>query len=140
MDIVFTFGNAGDLSMEVSISDSFTDLLMQYTMDRVYSEFEAMGMGKDAADAMVESTYGLTIQDYVAQEIANADYAQMLTETLNTANISGVYYVENGLLYTGDSWEEELVPEAFLTEYGTLKIESISDALGMDVVLTRVTE
>lgn len=140
MYVTMIFGNAGELTVESSVSENFTDLLIQFTVDTMYAEFANQGMDTAAVDAMFESTYGMSVVDYVKQTMSGTDMEEVFSTILGAANIDGVYYVQDGQLYTGTSWEEELVPEGFTLEGDTMTMESFNEMFGEEYVFVRVIE
>lgn len=140
INVIVTFENDGEYTMEYSVSENFMDLLMQYTLDTTYAQFAADGMDAAAVDAMFEGTYGMPIEDYIEQTFANMDMEELLGNMLTSIEMDGVYYVEHGILFTGESWDAEMVQEGILMEYGTLKIESIAEVFGDEYAFTRAEE
>ncbi len=139
---ILDFGNAGDLSFSFNIAnqDAFMEAMVAYTIDEMYAEFATMGYNKDQTDAAMKEAYGMSTEDYVRKELSGTDFNALFDSIFSSVAPSGVYYVENGTLYVGDSWEATLEPSAFTLEGDTLYIESFAQEMGMEDALTRVTE
>lgn len=140
INLQLVFGEAGELSIAAEVTDGFVDSVIQYTVDLMYAEFEAQGMDKETADALFADTYDATIYDYVAEEIGATDFNTMFATLFEAAGLSGVYYVEDGLLYNGNDWDSELVGDTFTLEGDSLVIDSFNSELGIEASFTRVTE
>lgn len=140
MNVALFFGNSGEFHTQTTITDNFAELLTQYTVDTMYTEFAAQGMDAASVDAMFESEYGMSVQAYVEQSMSGLDLGQMMSAIVSAANLSGVYYAQDGLVYTGTGWEEELVSEGYAVEGDTLTMESFTEMFGEDYVFVRVSE
>lgn len=139
---VFDFQNDGTLGFVFELSDeaAFMDALVDYTMDEMYAEFANVGYGKEEADAAMEATYGMTTEEYVRQSLETMDFNALFAAIVETMNIGGVYYVEDGVLYTGNSWAGPMVAENYTLEGDTLIIDGLAEELGTDAPLVRMTE
>ena len=139
---VFDFQNDGTLGFSFEISDeaAFMDALVDYTMDEMYAEFANVGYGKEEADAAMEATYGMTTEEYVRQSLETMDFNALFAAIVETMNIGGVYYVEDGVLYTGNSWAGPMEADNYTLEGDTLIIDGLVEELGTDAPLVRVTE
>lgn len=132
-DVVVTFGNAGDLELVMTVKDleGYKSVMEQYLITALYAEFAAQGIDQETADAGMQATYGMTVAEFAAASVESVD-AESLTESL-----SMVYYVEDGALYGGYSWDEDLEVQNY-----TLDGDKLS--LNLDAVttleLTRVVD
>ena len=140
MNINMFFGNSGEFNTETTVTDNFAELLVQYTTKTLYESFAEQGMDTAAVDSMFESDYGMSVQAYVEQLMGSMNVEQMMSAITDAANIDGVYYVQDGQLYTGTSWEEDLVPEGFTLEGDTMTMESFTEMFGEEYVFVRVIE
>lgn len=138
--LVADFGNDGTLAFTVQVTDTLTEALKQATVEAVYEEFEAEGMDKETADEAFELTYGMTIQEYVDQEFGAIDMGELFSSIFGALNLSGVYYVEDGLVYTGDNWNAEMFGESYTISGDVLTIEGMADELGADAGFVRMEE
>ena len=131
--VSYTFGNDGTIDIQTTFSDwdAVMSFMYDFIMDMMYSELAAVGLDKDAADAAMEQAYGMSMEEFV-----NVALAAMKPEDMNsTAQM--VYYVEDGVLYGGGSWDEEMKNEEATLDGDTLTM--YLEGFG-EIVLTRVEE
>ena len=138
--LVADFGNDGSLSFTVEITDTFTEVLKQATVDAVYEEFELQGMDKETTDAAFQETYGMSIEEYVEQEFSAIDMGELFGSIFGALNLNGVYYVQDGLIYTGDNWESEMFGEGYTISGDMLIIDEMNEDLGENAGFIRVKE
>ena len=139
---VFDFQNDGTLGFGFSITDeeAFMEAMTAYTMEQLYAEFAALGYDKAMADAAMESAYGMTTEDYVRQSLEGMDFNALFGSVSSTMNIGGVYYVEDGVLYTSDMWAGPMEASEYTLDGDQLIIEGFAEEMGTDSALVRVTE
>lgn len=137
-----TFGNSGALSVRFVIADekAFMDGMLAYTMEDMYADFEAKGYTREEADAAMEALYDMSVEEYVRQQLNDADLPALVKMIFGSYDADVVYYVEDGKLYIGDDWDSEMSPSEFTLENGELYIDYYSQQLGEDTHLTRVSE
>ena len=123
--------NDGTLAIYMELQDATA--LKDYLLNVMYAEFEAQGIDKETADAAMKQSTGMTMEEYVDYALGMLDF----NELLGTANVEGVYYVADGMLYTGDSWNSELVGEAFTLDGDTLTVETNVEGIATTMVFTR---
>jgi len=140
VNLYVVFGEAGDLDFSIEVAEGFVDAVIDYTVKMVYEEFAASGVEKEEADAEFAESYGTTIEEYVATEINKTDFNAMYAAMFAAAGINGVYYVEDGLLYTGDGWDELMYGETYTLSGDLLVIDSFNEALGFEQAFKRVVE
>ena len=140
--LTLDFENDGDLSFGVAIAneEAFMDAMVEYTMDQLYAEFATQGYDQAAADQAMEDAYGMTTEKYVRQQLGATDFNAVFEALFSSMDLGGVYYVEDGQLYVGDSWDAELEASSYTQEGDTLIIDSFAEEMGSDAPLTRVTE
>ena len=136
--ILFAFtmelNNDGTMAMYVQMEDA--SALKDYLLDALYKEFEAQGLDKATADAAMKQSTGMTMEQYVDYALGMIDF----NELLGSANIEGVYYVADGMIYSGNSWNSELTGEKFTLDGDTLTLETNVDGEATTMVFTRVTD
>lgn len=136
--ILFSFtmelNNDGTMAMYVQMED--VSALKDYLLDALYKEFEAQGLDKATADAAMKQSTGMTMEQYVDYALGMIDF----NELLGSANIEGVYYVADGMIYSGSSWNSELTGEKFTLDGDTLTLETNVDGEATTMVFTRVTD
>lgn len=139
---LLTFGPAGDLGVGFEIADEagFMEALVQISIDTMYEEFLAQGLDKEAADAAMVQTYGMATEAYIRNSFKGMSINEILRSVYESMSIGGVYYVQDGQLYIGASWEGEMTPETFTLEGDILNITGLSEAFGFDAEFTRVPQ
>lgn len=123
--------NDGTMAISMELED--TSALKDYLLDALYKEFEAQGIDKETADAAMKQSTGMTMEEYADFALGMLDFGAILGD----AGIEGVYYVADGMIYSGDSWDAELVGEKFTLEGDTLTLETDMEGESMSLVFTR---
>ena len=135
-NVYFAFSNVGDVtvSMELSDEEAFKDAMKQMVIDIAVESLEAEGISKEEADEAMQQVYGMTMQEYAAATVEEMDVGDMVSQF----NSNMVYYVEDGVMYSGLSWDSEFTSDAYYVEDGVLYIES--DGFGEEemIPLTKV--
>jgi len=139
---ILDFQNDGTLGFSFAIAnqETFTEAMVDYTMEEMYAEFAAAGYGKADADAAMEATYGMTTEEYVRQSLGAMDFNALFDSIFSSTNIGGVYYVEDGTLYIGELWTGPMEGSSFTLEGDQLIIDGFSEEMGSDAPLVRVPE
>ena len=101
------------LSMELKDPDAFKEVMAKIIIDSTYAEMAAQGYDKAGADEAFMATYGMTLEAY-CMELLNAMDMNELFGVMEA--VSYVYYAEDGVLYTGLSWNIELDANEFTIE------------------------
>ena len=65
---------------------------------------------------------------------------EMFTAMFGAIDMGGVYYVEDGVIYAGDDWEDDMEGENFTLDGDSLILESITEELGTQKAFIRVAE
>lgn len=138
--VIVEFENDGDMDTSVEVTDSFVTVMKQYTVDGVYEALALEGYDKEAADAAFAESYGMSIQEYADAEITKEALDTAYAELFKLINIDGVYYVKDGLIYTGIDWDEPMTATKLKLEGDKLSIDELTDLYGDAGVLTRVSE
>lgn len=151
--ILLTFNEDGTCRMyvdEVAFVESFNsweDDFIDYSMDIMYGIFKDSGYSKKEADALLKSTYGFTMEEYMRTMIEEELDMNALLEMMES---NGVYKIDGDQIYTADT-EAELATsscETFSVFEDTLTIGTEGDGTGEDIlpglsyplVFTRVVE
>ncbi len=133
----FTFGADGvlELTLELKDPDTFNAQMVKYLEDTLYVSFQEEGYNKEQADAQMQATFGMTVNQYATSYIAEVDFPNLFKQM----SAKRMYYVKDGKLYAGESWDSEMIPYDFSVEADVL---SITDLVleGETVPLNRVTE
>ena len=139
LQISLDLGNDGTMKMGYTTlnDEEFSAAMTKYLVDTLYAELAAAGLNQEAADAAMVDAYGMNVQEYAASAMAELDFSAIF----EAMNITGVYYVEGGLLYTGVSWDMEMGSSEFTLEGDSLTLaEELSGLSDEALVFTRVTE
>lgn len=136
--ITLVFGSAGDLTVEVVPAniDYFHTIMIEATADSMYKTFSEKGMSKEAADAAVESYYGMGVADYCTTIVTMMDLENLFADM----NRTEVYYVRDGILYRGLSWSSTLEPSNYTLENGTLIMDEMHISEDEPLVFTKAAE
>lgn len=140
VNFVLEFGNAGDVGISVGVTDGFIDAMVAYSVDTTYAQLAAEGIDKETADIAFQQSYGMSIQEYMKKEMEAVDFESLYATLFDAAGLGGVYYVEDGLIYTGSSWDEEMEGSEYTLDGDTLTIDELLEAMGVEGTLTRMTE
>ena len=139
LQISMELGNDGTMKLgyDTLNDEEFTAALIDYTEESVYTELEAMGYTRAQIDEEMVAEFGMTTREY-----AEAAYADLSFSSIFQAmSISGVYYVDGGLLYTGIVWDMELSGSAFTLDGDSLTLaEELSGLSEESLTFSRVTE
>lgn len=136
LQISLTLGNDGTMGLGylVTNNEEFTNSLTAYLESTLYAELEATGLDREAADAAMVDIYGMTVPEFVADVMAQLDFAAVF----DALDITGVYYVEDGQFYSGISWDLEMEPSQFTLDGDTLVLaEELSGITEESVTFTR---
>ena len=141
VNLVMMLTNDGHLNMtlEVADNDAFYQAMKDYMIDLLYAELASAGLNKEAADAAMKSTYGMTTEEYADYALGQMDFNSLFS----TLNYKLVYYVENNQLYTGTSWSGEMTSNGILAEGDSMTIVNMGAEMGYndgDLIFTRVSE
>lgn len=130
----------GDTEVSFEVTESFVTTMKQYTVEAIYESLAAEGYDEEAADAAFAETYGTTVQAYVEESLTVESLNEVYAELFNVFDLDGVYYVKNGLIYTGSDWDETMQPSKFKLDGDKLYIDELADMYGDQGVLTRYSE
>ena len=133
LEIVLDLGNDGTMGMSYSMinADTFMEAMKTYMIDTMFAEMEAAGYGKEKANEIMVDEIGMTVEEYAEAIVAETD----LNAIFEAMNITGVYYVEGGKLYTGISWTMELEPSDFTVDGDTLTMGEDLSGLSEDALV-----
>lgn len=147
--LIFTFGEDGTMSMgfdQTTLADSvdsYNAALADYLVDVMYDQFNAEGFSKDGADKAFQDAHGKSIAEYVDEQVKAMDIASLFAQI----GAEGVYYVEDGKIYSSDSWDGTFEINSYTVEGDTLTLldsnmEGNWESMGVTLPaeLTRVTE
>lgn len=136
------FGHAGDFTMSMQLGDeeSFMEAVIQISIVNTYAEFEAQGISKKEADAAIEEAYGMSMEEYLRDSMKGISMNEILSSMFSAIDLGGVYYVEDGKLYMGMDWDEELEATGFTLDGDWLIIDSFSEEMGFEAEFYRVPE
>ena len=127
---VYTFYNDGTVKYEGTVDEeAFFRVLRIVTIEQMYVTFEQENFTREEADEQFLSYYGMTIEEYVDDVLAQASIEDFLD-----INMDGVYYVADGHIYMGESWEDDLIDYPYTLDGDTLVLV---DASGADLTLTK---
>lgn len=142
MRISMDFRNNGDMvfSAEIIDEEGFMAALIDAYEKILYEEFASYGLSKEDADAAIQQEYGLDVRGYLEATLGELDFNELLESIYSEMDLGGVYYIENGKLYSGISWAAAMTEETYTLSGDTLVIDNISQELGRDVTFTRMSK
>lgn len=134
--------NDGTMAVSVEIPDeeAFMKNLIDSYEEMMYAEFAAYGMDKTAADEAMVQAYGMGLRAYLESTLGAISFNDLLASVYSELNLGGVYYMEDGKLFSGISWSAAMAEETYTLSGDTLVIDSLSQELGRDVTFTRMTK
>lgn len=129
------FSNDGKMTITIRPADEkqFTDAMVAYTVDYFYEEMAASGFSAADVDALMEQSFGMTVEEYMGVEMASMDIAELFS----AFSVNFVYFVEGNQMFIGLTWD------AMEMDFYTLEGETLYlpiDESGEDTVFTRVSE
>ncbi len=124
MTLYYEFGKAGELKLSFELADelAFKDGLKAVYEDQLYYELGMMGLTRSQADEAMVETYGMTVEEY-AETTAEA---VNLNEFFGAFNVTQVYYVEDGKIYSALSWTGDMEASTYTLENGVLIIDEVT--------------
>ena len=140
VDYTITFNNDGTYkeSVEVLNEKAFKDEVEQYYIATIYATFKNQyGMTKEQADKAMKDELGMDVKEFCKIEASAVDYEAIFETSAETMG-KGVYYVEDGKIYSGDKWSGTLDSEGYTITETTLVLDTLKEDYP-DLVLTRVT-
>lgn len=142
MQYIMDFGNDGSLGvyMQVADEEAFLDVILGISVESAYAELEAEGFTREEGDQLFLEAYGMGVEDYLRESMKEFSINELLADIIGSVDISGVYYVEDGILYTGMSWEGKMDEDKYVLDGDKLTVPSFTADLGEDAVLTRIPE
>ncbi len=138
--LVMDFGNDGSLKSYTTVSDekAFWNAIIDIYVDAMYAEFAAQGLDQAAADQAMIDAYGMGVREYLQNAVKDVSINEMMEDLMGNVDSAGVYYVENGKLYTGYTWEGTMEEDEFTLDGDTLTIASVTEELGMEASFHRI--
>ena len=127
-------------SVELPDEEAFMQKLIDAYTEVMYAEFAAYDMDEAAADEAMKQAYGMGIREYLETTLGSISFNDLLSSIYAEMNLGGIYFMQDGILYTGNSWTSAVTEEPYTLSGDTLILDSLSEGLGQDTVLTRVTE
>jgi hypothetical protein len=104
VDVTITFRKDGTYLSTAKIDrDQLFAMTVELSVEMIYLSAEQEGMTREEADAQFRAMSGMSIR-----ELAEAEAAEGVDEMVQAINedSEGVYYVENGMLYMAEHWNE----------------------------------
>lgn len=129
LTILFDFNEDGSYKMyieEGSFTDSFSswmDAFIDYSVDMMYDMFEdAYGLSKEDADDLVLESYGMSMEEYMREEMSAAIDINALVREMES---SGTYETKSNKLYLaeGSSKIDENYYDIFTVDGNKLTLE-----------------
>lgn len=142
MILALDFGNAGDMkiSCEIGNQEAFMESMVGYTLEVTYNDFKQQGVDKATADQMMQTMYGMSMEEYVRAMLGEIDFNEMFAAIYDALDVGGVYYLEDGKLYVGQNWQTPMEQTLYRMEGNVLYIDELQQELGIQNGFTRMGE
>lgn len=101
----------------------FESYMVTYMTDLMYKQFSDQGISKEDADTAFKTEYNMTIAQYAEETVNAMDVASMFSASTS----AGVYYVEDGKLYTGAAYGDAMEINNITVEGDTLTLVDTND-------------
>ena len=79
-------------------------------------------------------------EENLQQSLEGLSINDLMESIMGSVAGQGVYYVENGILYTGMFWEGEMDQDEFTVDGDKLRIDALTESLGIEGPLYRITD
>ena len=125
--VTVTFDITGNAVVSIDVdADAYRQFAAQMVRQNLLDMY-----GRDTSaqelDALLKIQYGMSLEQYVQHQVSSMDI-----ESLIHQEWSGVYFVENGMLYLADTWATFAEAYAYTLANGQLGI-SASDSAGVEL-------
>lgn len=127
-------------SAEIVDEEAVMDAIIKYSIELTYLQMEAQGISRETLDALIKDSYNMDIFEFVKSTMGALSINGVLDYISNAVNLGGVYYVEDGRLYTGLNWEAAMTPSDFTVDADTLWVAGFDAELGTNTVFKRIAE
>lgn len=109
------------------------DSLLDFMVEFFYKSYETeFGMNRDEADAQLQQEMGMTVREYVQMMLSSGAMDEQFRQEMNM-----VYYVENGKIFAGESWTNQMEPLPFTLDGDTLTLKETIEGTTFEMVLTK---
>ena len=82
----------------------------------------------------------MDVEEYLRASMEGVSINDVLASVFAAVDIGGVYYIEEGQLHIGTSWDAEMEASAFTVTEDALTIDSLSSLIGLESFFVRVSE
>lgn len=132
--ITYEFGIYGTLYITTVVEDpqSYKALLAGYRAADIYNGLAEEGLDAEAADAYYMEIHDMTVVEYALWDVEQMDWEA----DMNICE-EWVYYVQDGVLYLAQHWEDEFEAWPLVLEEDQLTLSN--EWVEGDLVLTRVS-
>ncbi len=132
--VTYAPDGTGSFYMEVVDLEEYRTAMFDYVKSSTYAQMELMGYSKAMTDATVQQEFGMTMDAYIQAAVDMLDGSELAEE------MTFIYYVEDGRLHMGDSWDGVNTYGDYTVEKDTLTVENDWLAPDITLTMTRVTE
>lgn len=132
-NVKLTFAKDGSAVQEMAFADwdSVKTILLDTIVESMYMQYEALGLDKKTADEAVKAEMGMTVEELAQMSLDAMDPNDFMEP------VDMVYYIADGAMYLGETWEDEMEKNVMTLEGDSLTLDSGD---GYPAILTRVTE
>lgn len=138
---IVDFAPDGSLCESARIVDeeTVTDAVVKYSVELAYLQMESQGISRETFDALIQDSYGMNMYDFVKSTTGASTIKAVMDNITNAVELDGVYYVEDGALYTGLTWESPMTPSDFTIDDKGLWVAGFDTQLGSGSIFRPVT-
>ena len=134
MQYIVEFGNDGTMSYRFHLPEDsgFMDFMLLMAKESLFESLEEEGYTREEADEAMKEKFGMTVEEYLAQSMESVE-AMDFNSILGMAAQKGVYYVKDGVLFTGKTWDSFMMPSTFTLDGNGLTLGSNAVMEGAEI-------
>lgn len=142
MRFIVDFAPDGSFSESVEFADeeSVMDAIIKYSIEVTYLQMEAQGISRETLDALIRDSYNTDMYEFVKSTKGALSINGVIDYISKAVNLGGVYYVEDGNLYTGLSWDAAMTPSDFKVDENGLWVAGFDAHFGAGTVFQRIMD
>ena len=129
--IIFSNDGAYQENTKVLNEEEFVQKAEAFYIDQLYAEFTKLGLSQEQADTAMKTTYGMDVKTYAKKAATSTNY-----KALYANEFSGVYYVADGKLHSGEGWDKALKSDTYAIVDNALTIGTLTETFP-DLKFTR---
>lgn len=133
-DVTLIFTNDGQMTMDMAPNtDTFKNEMFTFTRALTLKTFADQGINEEQADAAMQATYGMTLDEYITASVKDLNPADMAVK------LDMVYYVDGGKIYNALNWDATMAAGIYSIDGNTMHYAEKSTEMQLDLTLTKVS-